>query len=99
MFKKKKIEKKDLERPVQAGDNTMFGPALIHELPVQRELCSGLNFTGERKKKKNKAGQINNKLFFKNQLHVLKAKAVQLLPLLLLQVTATVVKEEVHVLG
>lgn len=38
----------DLGGPVEAGDDTMFGPALIHELPVKRELCSGLNFTGEK---------------------------------------------------
>lgn len=55
------IKKNDLGGPVQAGDNTMLGPALIHELPVERQLCPGLDFTGE-----NKAPQINKKHFFKN---------------------------------
>lgn len=49
--------------------------------------------------RKNKAPKINKKHFFKNQLQVLKTLAAQELPLFLFKVTATVVKEEVHVLG
>lgn len=40
------FKENDLEGPVQAGDDAMLGPALIHELPVKRELCSSLDFTG-----------------------------------------------------
>lgn len=94
---KKLLKKKHLGGPVQAGDDTMLRPALVHELPVERELCSGLDFTGE-----NKAPQINtntsSKTNYKLQKNKQKTPVVQLLPLLLLQVTATVVKEEVHVL-
>lgn len=90
---KQERNKNDLGGPVEAGDDTMFGPALIHELPVERELCSGLNFTGE------KQTQINKNTYSKtNYKFVCFTLLVQLLPLLLLQVTATVVKEEVHML-
>lgn len=42
-FKHKR--KKNLGGPVKAGNNSMFGPALVHELPVEGQLCSRLNFT------------------------------------------------------
>lgn len=53
---------KDLRGPVEAGDHTMLGPALVHELPVERELCSSLDFTGREEKKnpqKTKQPHIN----------------------------------------
>lgn len=43
---------KHLGGPVQAGDHAVFGPALVHELPVERQLGPGLDFTaGESKEK------------------------------------------------
>lgn len=75
----------------------MLGPTLVHELPVEREFCTGLDFTGgEEKTKHHKSIKA---LLQKNQLQVLKKTlVVQLLPLFLFQVTTTVVKEKVHVL-
>lgn len=73
----------------------MFGPALIHELPVERQFSPGLDFTAEesRRKKLSKAAKKSR------QNQVFPPKHLRLIPFLLLQVTAAVVKEEVHVLG
>lgn len=38
--------KRDLGRPVQACDHAVFGPVLVCELPVEKQLCTGLDFTG-----------------------------------------------------
>lgn len=42
-----------LRRPVEAGDHSVFGPALICKLSVQNQLCTGLQVTetAQRKKK------------------------------------------------
>lgn len=49
-----KVIWKHLRGPVQAGDYAVLGPALIHELPVERQLGTGLDFTAEEIRRKKK---------------------------------------------
>lgn len=65
---KNKQTNKDLGGPVQAGDDTMLGPTLVHELPVEREFCTGLDFTGGVEKTKHH--KSIKALLQKNQLQV-----------------------------